>query len=134
MISILYITNFLKYNKDKNGGRALNKAETVNRARLLISCPEKPGIISTLTDFLLAHKANIVHFDQYTTDPRAGVFFVRIEFDLEDFDSSFEKLEQDLHVLAENYTLDWRLSNNLKRKRMAIFVSKTDHCLWELIW
>ena len=112
----------------------MNKAETVNRARLLISCPEKPGIISTLTDFLLEHKANIVHFDQYTTDPRAGVFFVRIEFDLEDFDSSFEKLEQDLHVLAENYTLDWRLSNNLKRKRMAIFVSKTDHCLWELIW
>ena len=112
----------------------MNKAETVNRARLLISCPEKPGIISTITDFLLEHKANIVHFDQYTTDPRAGVFFVRIEFDLEDFDSSFEKLEQDLHVLAENYTLDWRLSNNLKRKRMAIFVSKTDHCLWELIW
>src|SRR5216117_2004309 len=115
MISILYITNFLKYNKDKNGGRALNKAETVNRARLLISCPEKPGIISTLTDFLLEHKANIVHFDQYTTDPHSGVFFMRIEFDMEEFDSSFEKLEQDLHVIGRDYSLEWQLSSNEKR-------------------
>ena len=72
-----------------------------NRAKLLISCPEKPGIISTVTNFLLEHKANIVHFDQHTTDPQAGMFFMRIEFDLEDFDSSYEKLEQDLHVIGK---------------------------------
>lgn len=105
-----------------------------NRAKLLISCPEKPGIISTVTNFLLEHKANIVHFDQHTTDPQAGVFFMRIEFDLEDFDSSFEKLEQDLHVLARDYALDWNLSSKKQIKRMAIFVSKADHALMELIW
>jgi formyltetrahydrofolate deformylase len=106
----------------------------LNRAKLLISCPEKPGIISTVTNFLLEHKANIVHFDQHTTDPHAGVFFMRIEFDLEEFDSSYEKIDQDLHVMARDNELDWQLSSQEKRKRMAIFVSKADHCLMELIW
>lgn len=105
-----------------------------SRARLLISCPEKPGIISTVTNFLLEHKANIVHFDQHTTDPHSGIFFMRIEFDLEDFDSSFEKLKQDLHILAQDYALDWKLSSKKQIKRMAIFVSKADHALMELIW
>jgi formyltetrahydrofolate deformylase len=105
-----------------------------NRAKLLISCPEKPGIISTVTNFLLEHKANIVHFDQHTTDPNAGMFFMRIEFDLEEFDTSFNKLEQDLHVLGQDYDMDWQLGSNVQRKRMAIFVSKTDHCLNELLW
>ncbi|MBI0576706.1 formyltetrahydrofolate deformylase [Neobacillus cucumis] len=106
----------------------------LNRAVLLISCPEKLGIISTVTNFLLEHKANIVHFDQHTTDPHSGIFFMRIEFDLEELDSSFEKLEQDLHMMGEEHSLDWQLSTNKKRKRMAIFVSKADHCLTELLW
>lgn len=106
----------------------------LNRAVLLISCPEKPGIISTVTNFLLEHKANIVHFDQHTTDPHSGIFFMRIEFDLEELDSAFEKLEQDLHMMGEEHALDWQLSTNKKKKRMAIFVSKADHCLTELLW
>ncbi len=104
-----------------------------NRAKLLISCPEKPGIISTVTNFLAEHNANIVHFDQHTTDPNAGVFFMRIEFDLEDFASSYEKLEQDLAMLERDYNLDWQLSSSEERKRMAIFVSRQDHCLMELL-
>ncbi|MGX9134353.1 formyltetrahydrofolate deformylase [Rummeliibacillus sp. JY-2-4R] len=103
-----------------------------DRVKLLISCPEKPGIISTVTNFLAAHNANIVHFDQYTTDPNAGVFFMRIEFDLEDA-TSYESLEQDLNVLGRDYNLDWQLSSSKKRKRMAIFVSRQDHCLMELL-
>lgn len=112
----------------------MNTKVKQNRAKLLISCPEKPGIISTVTNFLLEHKANIVHFDQHTTDPQAGIFFMRIEFDLEEFDYTYEKIEKDLHVLARDYALDWQLSSNERRKRMAIFVSKADHCLTELIW
>lgn len=56
-----------------------------------------------------------------------------IEFDLEEYDS-YRKLEQDLHVLAREYSLEWNLSRNDKRKRMAIFVSKADHCLNELLF
>lgn len=106
----------------------------VNRAKLLISCPEKPGIISAVSNLLLESRANVVHFDQHTTDPQAGMFFMRIEFDLNDFDPSYAKLEEDLHVLAQAYAMEWNLSGNNKRKRMAIFVSKMDHCLMELIW
>ncbi|MFD4820701.1 formyltetrahydrofolate deformylase [Peribacillus butanolivorans] len=110
------------------------KEVNVNRAKLLISCPEKPGIISVVSNLLLENKANVVHFDQHTTDPQIGMFFMRIEFDLNDFDVSYAKLEEDLHMLAQAYSMDWSLSGNKKRKRMAIFVSKMDHCLMELIW
>ncbi|KON69335.1 formyltetrahydrofolate deformylase [Peribacillus butanolivorans] len=110
------------------------KEVNVNRAKLLISCPEKPGIISVVSNLLLENNANVVHFDQHTTDPQTGMFFMRIEFDLNDFDVSYAKLEEDLHMLAQAYSMDWSLSGNKKRKRMAIFVSKMDHCLMELIW
>lgn len=105
-----------------------------NVADLLISCPEKPGIISTVSNFLLEHNANIVQFDQHTTDPSAGMFFMRIAFELKEFDSAYSQLEQDLHAMAKDYSMDWKLNCKKKKKRMAIFVSKEGHCLKELIW
>jgi formyltetrahydrofolate deformylase len=117
-----------------NGGIFLQQELKSNRSVLLISCPEKPGIISTVSQFLFEHKANIVQFDQHTTDPRSGVFFMRIEFDLEDFDSSCHKLKEDMHGLAEEYSMKWELHHKRERKRMAIFVTKQDSCLLELIW
>lgn len=105
-----------------------------NRATLLISCPERPGIISTVSNFLLEHDANIVQFDQHTTDPQAGEFFMRIEFDLQDFEPMFAKLEEDLPKLAEEYRMKWQLNNVSEKKRMAIFATKQDSCLQELIW
>lgn len=105
-----------------------------NRATLLISCPEKPGIISLISSFLLEHQANIVQFDQHTTDPRSGLFFMRIEFELEEFDRSYKQIQQDLPILARDYAMDWTLNCEKKIKRVAIFVSKTDHCLMELLW
>ncbi|QED46568.1 formyltetrahydrofolate deformylase [Cytobacillus dafuensis] len=108
--------------------------EKDSRVVLLISCPEKPGIISIVSNFLLEHHANIVHFDQHTTDPHAGRFFMRIEFDLKDFETAFEKLEQDLYGIAAEHSMEWQLCSTKNRKKMAIFVSKMDHCLLELIW
>ncbi|MGA5691898.1 formyltetrahydrofolate deformylase [Cytobacillus pseudoceanisediminis] len=111
----------------------MNTNINANRATLLISCPERPGIISTVSNFLLEHKANIVHFDQHTTDPLAGIFFMRIEFDMNHFDESFSKLKEDLPEMAREYSMEWKLSGKGERKRMAIFVSKMDHCLLELL-
>ncbi|RLL47093.1 formyltetrahydrofolate deformylase [Oceanobacillus piezotolerans] len=108
------------------------ETENGSSATLLITCPEKPGIISTVTNFLTEHIANIIDIDQHTTDPRTGIFFMRIEFDVES--QTIQKLEQDLHELAKDYSMEWWLSTKEKRKRMAIFVSKADHCLMELIW
>jgi len=118
----------------KNGGKAMRVEQYKNRSTLLISCPEKPGIISTVSNFLLEHQANIVQFDQHTTDPQAGMFFMRMEFDLADFDSSNEKLREDMHKLAGEYNMKWELSNKRERKRMAIFATKQDASLLELIW
>ncbi|MFD1360448.1 formyltetrahydrofolate deformylase [Lentibacillus salinarum] len=116
-------------------GKAVQQEkENINHAELLISCPEKPGIISTVSNFLVEHNANIIQFDQHTTDPHAGMFFMRIEFDLKDFDSSYGKLEDNLHTMARDYSMDWQLTSKKKKKRMAIFVSKEGHCLKELIW
>ncbi len=112
----------------------MQSEQNKNRATLLISCPEKPGIISTVSNFLLEHQANIVQFDQHTTDPKAGMVFMRIEFELNDFDASYDKLHEDMQTLAEEYKMKWQLNNKRDRKRMAIFVTKQESCLMELIW
>lgn len=111
-----------------------NLTRNENRAVLLISCPERLGIISAVSNLLLGYKANIVQFDQHTTDSRDGMFFMRILFDLEALPDSYPKLEQDLSVMAEEYPMEWQLSKESQMKRMAIFVSKMDHCLVELLW
>lgn len=112
----------------------MHKMGNIHYFKLLVICPEKPGIISAVSNVLLEHKANIVQFDQHTTNPKDGVFFMRIEFDMEETDTTIEQLEQGLRELSESYPMEWQLRNKEKAKRMAIFVSKADHCLMELIW
>lgn len=105
-----------------------------NRAKLLISCPDKPGIVSAVSNFLFNNGANIVQSDQYTTDPVGGMFYMRIEFDLQDFDTSFPSLKSNFRQVADTFDIDWRLESAKRVKKMAIFVSKEDHCLLELLW
>ncbi|RXT04148.1 formyltetrahydrofolate deformylase [Ammoniphilus sp. CFH 90114] len=104
------------------------------RARLLISCVDRPGIVAAVSRFLLEHGANIVQSDQYTTDPVRGMFFMRIVFDLEDVDRSLQLIEEQFAQVAEQFDMNWHISAEKKIKRMAIFVSKEDHCLMELLW
>lgn len=105
-----------------------------NHVSLLITCPEKKGIISTVSNFLLEHNANIIQFDQHTTDPKSGEIFIRIEFFLKDLDKTYDKLKEDMEPLAKEYEMEYFLNSNRKKKRMAIFVSKEGHCLEELLW
>lgn len=105
-----------------------------NRARLLISCPDQPGIVSAISTFLYEHKANIVQSDQYTTDPESGLFYMRIEFDLPDFERTFVELSESFVDIAEQFSIKWRIEQEKRIKKMAIFVSKEDHCLLELLW
>lgn len=105
-----------------------------NRVVLLISCPERKGIISSVSGFLLDHGANIVQFDQHTTNHHTGVIFIRIEIYLPDFKETYDKLVKDFEELAKDYEMNWHISNNRKRERMAIFVSKEGHCLEEILW
>jgi formyltetrahydrofolate deformylase len=106
-----------------------------DRARMLISCPDQSGIVAAVSRFLHEHGANIVQSDQYTMDPAGGMFFIRIEFDLQELNKRFEALEMDFTaVVAKKFQMDWRISRASYKQRLAIFVSKEDHCLLELLW
>ena len=104
-------------------------------ARLLITCPDKPGIVAAVSNFLYNHSANITMLDQHSTDPEGGVFFMRLEFQTPHLDLSGEVLEKTFaETVATRYGMKWSLSYASKRKKMAILVSKYDHALLELLW
>jgi formyltetrahydrofolate deformylase len=117
-----------------NIASARGNSDNANRARMLISCPDKPGIVAAVSQFLFEHGANIVQSDQYTMDPEGGMFFIRIEFDLPELAVRIEGLKQDFERVATAFSMDWRLNLASRKKRIAIFVSKEDHCLLELLW
>lgn len=105
-----------------------------DRARMLISCPDRAGIVAAVSSFLFQQGANIVQSDQYTTDPETGRFFMRIEFDVVNLEARCEEINQAFRPIAESFDMTWSLVEAKKRKKMAIFVSKEDHCLLELLW
>ncbi|KKO51176.1 formyltetrahydrofolate deformylase [Paenibacillus sp. DMB20] len=105
-----------------------------NRARMLIACPDGPGIVAAVSHFLHQHGANIVQSDQYTMDPAGGMFFMRIEFDLPELERKLPDLEQSFADVAGKFGMEWNIYNTSRKKRLAIFVSKEDHCLVELLW
>lgn len=114
--------------------RSSGSAAMEDRARMLISCPDRPGIVASVSRFLAEHGANIVHSDQYTLSPSGGMFFIRIEFDLEHNEERLVWLKRDFEPVAAQYEMDWSIHLANKRKRLAIFVSREDHCLVELLW
>ncbi|WP_103104104.1 formyltetrahydrofolate deformylase [Brevibacillus reuszeri] len=105
-----------------------------DRARMLISCPDRAGIVAAVSNFLFQQGANIVQSDQYTTDPETGRFFMRIEFDLINLEERCEAIKAEFQPLAESFGMEWSLVEANKRKKVALFVSKEDHCLLELLW
>jgi formyltetrahydrofolate deformylase len=121
-------------NTEINNITVRNGNTNMNRARMLISCPDQPGIVAAVSQFLFEHSANIVQSDQYTMDPEGGMFFIRIEFDLPELGSRIDQLKSDFEHVAERFRMDWRLTLASRKKRLAIFVSKEDHCLLELLW
>ncbi len=103
--------------------------------RLLVSCPDRPGIVAAVSRFLTDAGANIVHSDQHTTDPRGGAFFMRMEFELELTAAERSEFEWRFSGdIAAPLQMQWQLADAAVRKRVAILVSRTDHCLLELLW
>jgi formyltetrahydrofolate deformylase len=110
--------------------------EPVNEdiARLLITCPDRPGVVATVSHFLFDHGANIIHSNQHSTEHGEGVFFMRTEFRFPDLASRGQALEQDFKGIAGRFGMQWRLSYAARRKRLGVFVSRAEHALLELIW
>lgn len=117
----------------KTSGRPAKPYEK-NRARMLISCPDGPGIVAAVSRFLHEHGANIVQSDQYSMDPEGGMFFMRVEFDLEQLEDRLLHLKEDFAAIADKFDMSWDIYQLSHKKKLAIFVSKEDHCLVELLW
>ena len=102
-------------------------------AKLLLHCPDKPGILSEVTDFITVNKGNIIYLDQYV-DHVENIFFMRIEWELKDFLVPQEKIEDYFRTLyGQKYEMDFRLYFSDVKPRMAIFVSKLSHCLFDML-
>lgn len=104
-------------------------------ARLLITCPDRTGIVATVTNFLFNHGVNITALDQHSTDPTDGTFFMRLEFQTPHLDLSRSALERAFAaVVARPFAMDWRISYAAELKRMALLVSRAEHAPLEILW
>ena len=111
---------------------AMPEATTSARATLLVCCEDRRGIVAALAQTLYGHGANILEADQYT-DTAAGRFFQRIHMDLEELHTDRHTLEGAIDEVAGRFDMEWRLHYSTHRKRVAIFVSKYDHCFYDLL-
>ena len=103
--------------------------------RLLLRCPDKPGLVAAVSAFLAAAGANIVSLDQHSTEQSGGTFVQRTIFHLPGLTAARDALERDFaENLAARFDMDFRLTEAAKPKRVAIMASKDDHCLLDLLW
>ena len=102
-------------------------------AQLLLYCPDKQGILAEVTDFITVNKGNIIYLDQYV-DHAENVFFMRISWDLDGFLIPKEKIDDYFNTLyAQKYQMTFRLYFSGTKPKMAIFVSKMSHCLYDML-
>jgi formyltetrahydrofolate deformylase len=102
-------------------------------AILLVSCPDRKGIVAAIADFVFEHNGNILHADEHG-DEESGLFLTRVEFDPADFDLDLGKFADHFGPIAKKFEMTWRLAQSSQRPKMAILVSKYDHCLVDLLY
>lgn len=106
---------------------------TKNNAILLIHCPDQIGIVAAISDFLLKNNGNVIDIQQHV-DEEINHFFMRVEWELEGFSIPKEKIEDYFETLiAQKYSMQWQLHFTERKQRMAIFVSKMSHCLYDIL-
>ena len=109
------------------------KQQHKKTAILRMHCPDQPGIIAVITQFITENQGNIIYLDQYV-DRVNGVFYMRVEWELDRFLIPSEKIDDYFNTLyAQRYCLTYKLSFSSRVQRMAIFVSKMSHCLYDML-
>src|SRR3954466_627824 len=104
-------------------------------ARLLVSCPDRHGIVAAVSGFLAEQDANILSSDQHSTDREGGTFFMRMEFHLEGLMERRNDIERAFaERVGKPLDMDWRFAYSDRRKRTALLASRDDHCLLDLLW
>jgi formyltetrahydrofolate deformylase len=107
-------------------------ASPVTAMRLLVSCPDRPGVVAAVSRFIFDAGGNIVSSGQHSSDPAGGTFFLRVEFTLAaDAQVSFAER---FGLVAERFGMSWRLWDAAQKKRIAVLVSGFGHCLHDLLW
>jgi formyltetrahydrofolate deformylase len=102
-------------------------------AVLLISCPDRKGLVAVISDFVFRHDGNILHADEHR-DEQTGLFLMRVEFDPSGMDVGLDELGDEFSQIAASYEMRWRLAKGKRRPRMGILVSQYDHCLADLLY
>ncbi len=104
-----------------------------NSAILLVQCPDRKGLDATIADFIFRHGGNILHFEQHQADEER-YYLARIEWDLNGFQLDLKDFPEKFAPIAEKFSMTWRIAPSSHRPRVAIFVSKHDHCLVDLLY
>jgi formyltetrahydrofolate deformylase len=102
-------------------------------AILLLSCPDRKGLVAAISDFVFRHNGNILHADEHA-DEGSNLFLMRVEFDPANFDIDLADFPKHFSPIAEKFEMQWRLALSDYRPRMIILVSKYDHCLVDLLY
>lgn len=111
----------------------VNQPEIKENSILLIHCPDQQGILAAITEFINTNNGNILYLDQHV-DRVEKVFFMRVEWELKDFSIPKEKINDYVETLfGQKYKLNFKLYFSTVKPRMAIFVSKMSHCLFDLL-
>jgi formyltetrahydrofolate deformylase len=104
-----------------------------NSAILLVQCPDRKGLDATIADFIYSHDGNILHFEQHQVGEER-FYLARVEWDLNGFRLELKDFPQKFGPIAEKFAMNWRLALGSYQPRVAIFVSKYDHCLVDLLY
>ena len=101
-------------------------------ATLLIHCPDKPGLVHDVTGFIASHHGNIIDLQQHI-DPGENAFFMRLEWSMDGFTLDRTEVDPRFGTLGRRHEMQWKLSFSSERRRVALFVSKENHCLYDLL-
>ena len=113
----------------------MSETPTTGTARLLVQCPDRPGIVAAVSGFLYGHGANIVQADQYSTGGAAPRFFLRLEYELAGLDAPAAAIAAAFgEEVAPRFAMEWRVSYSAVRPRVAILATREAHCLLDLLW
>lgn len=105
---------------------------SLNSGILLLDCADRRGIVAAIADFLYTHGANILHADQHQ-DNEAGMFFMRVEWSLDGFDLDGGTFHEQFGAIAREFHMRWRLAWSAQKPRIAVFVSRYQHCLLDML-
>jgi formyltetrahydrofolate deformylase len=111
----------------------MTSSTTSPTATLLISCPDQRGLVAKIANFIYSNGGNIIHADQHT-DLGVGLFLTRIEWQLDGFNLPRDIIGPAFNAIAQPLNISWKLHFSDKVPRIAIWVSRQDHCLYDLLW